>query len=199
MWPSCINNLSPVEDNLGKRLPDWIEQAFNKKGVSDKDEMFVPLFPISAIGTCKTSAYIECPNIPEHHVEHAEDGSDIGRYYWFDFDVVGADNKRIELRMALNEGDADCNDGFWGAVWERSTQELVVNILSSGDMETTIEAVSRKYVRMYKPHETWIPMLEENVQICENNLQLEKLVDLAIQICLYPNAEIIEGGVRLGG
>ena len=66
MWPSCINNLSPVEDNLGKRLPDWIEQAFNLKGIFNKSEMFVPLFPISVLGTCKTSAYIQCPNIPEH-------------------------------------------------------------------------------------------------------------------------------------
>ena len=96
------------------------------------------------------------------------------------------------------EIDADCNDGFWGAVWERNTKERVVNILSSGDMETTIEAVSKKYIRMYKPHEIWIPMLEESVQICEKNLELEKLVDLAVQICLYPNAEKIEGGVRMG-
>jgi hypothetical protein len=57
MWPSCINNLSPAKDNLGKRLPDWIEQAFNFKAVFDKSEMFVPLFPISVFGTRKTSRF----------------------------------------------------------------------------------------------------------------------------------------------
>ena len=188
MWPTCINNLLPAEEYSGKELPNWIEQAFNARGVLNKDEMFVPMFPISFLGTCETSAYIDCPNIPEHHVFHAEDGLDIGRYYWFDFDIVGADNERIQLRMALNEGDADCNDGFWGAVWERNTGERVVDILSSGDMETTIEAVSRKYISMYKPHEIWIPMLSKHIYA--KNLELEKLVDLAIEICLYPNATI---------
>lgn len=103
--------------------------------------------------------------------------------YVFDcWKFIGADNQQLELRMVLNEGDADCNDGFWGAVWERNTQELVVNILSSGDMETTIEAIPGRFLSMYKPHEIWIPTVSENRHLYAQNLELEKLVDLGIQI-----------------
>jgi len=182
MWPTCINHLSPRKNSLEEKLPNWIEQAFNARGILNQDEMFVPLVPISVLGTCKTSDYTECPNTPEHHVEAVKNGRSFGKYYWFDFDIIGADNQQLELRMVLNEGDADCNDGFWGAVWERNTQELVVNILSSGDMETTIEAIPGRFLSMYKPHGIWIPILHENRHIYAQNLELEKLVDLGMQI-----------------
>lgn len=61
-------------------------------------------------------------------------------------------------------------------------------------METTI-AVSKKYIDLYKPYDIWIPLLLKHIYA--NHLELEKLVDLAIQICLYPKAEITNTGVRL--
>ncbi|HLO50460.1 MAG TPA: hypothetical protein VK211_18735, partial [Kamptonema sp.] len=86
-------------------------------------------------------------------------------------------------------------DGFWGAVWRRNTGELVANILSSGDMETTIQAVSKKCIDLYKSYDIWIPLLSTHNYA--NNLELEKLVDLAIQICFYPKAEITDSGIRI--
>lgn len=61
-------------------------------------------------------------------------------------------SKTLELRMVLNEGDADCNDGVWGAVWERNTQELIANILSTGDCETTVHAVSEEEISFFSSY-----------------------------------------------
>ncbi len=83
--------------------------------------------------------------------------------------------------MVFNLGDADCNDGQWGAVWRRNTGELVANSFGTGDMETTIQAVSEKCIGPYKSHDVWLPLLG-NYRYA-NNLELEKLVSVAIQIC----------------
>lgn len=149
MWPACIKNLSPIKYALETgELPQWIRQAFNREGIFNEDEMVILIRPVSFLGTCSTPAYIDCPNTPDHYIEKARHPylHNVGKYYWFDFDILGSDAKLISLRMVVNEGDADCNDGHWGAVWERNTKELVVNILSTGDMETTIKAVSEKYI-----------------------------------------------------
>ncbi|WP_426545557.1 hypothetical protein [Dapis sp. BLCC M126] len=54
------------------------------------------------------------------------------------------------LRMVFNLGDADCNDVYWGAIWERNTGEIIANIISSGDMKITVEAISKQHIDMYK-------------------------------------------------
>ncbi|MEH1936712.1 MAG: hypothetical protein V7L14_24015 [Nostoc sp.] len=160
MWPTCIKNLSPIEYALETgELPQWIRQAFNREGIFNEDEMVIPIRPVSFLGNCSMAAYIDCRNTPKHHIERYQSGHrgnieiakhrgniEIATYYWFDFDIFGSDAKLISLRMVVNEGNADCNDGHWGAVWERNTKELVADILSTGDMETTIKAVSEKYI-----------------------------------------------------
>ncbi|MBD2183888.1 hypothetical protein H6S82_02615 [Planktothrix sp. FACHB-1355] len=124
-WPACIKNLSTVKNALGEELPTWIRQAFNKEGIFNEEKMIVPIRPISVLGQCSTAKYINCPNMPKHHIEnarnYAREGYNrasyldrIGRYYWFDFDLVSSDGTLIKLRMVVNRGDADCNDGMWG-------------------------------------------------------------------------------------
>ncbi|AUB41399.1 hypothetical protein COO91_07447 [Nostoc flagelliforme CCNUN1] len=44
--------------------------------------------------------------------------------------------------MVVNAGDADCNDGQWGEVWQPNTGKPVAQILSTGDMETTVQTTS---------------------------------------------------------
>ncbi len=206
-WPACIKNLSPVKNTLGAELPTWIRQAFNREGIFNEEEMIVPIRQISVLGQCSTAKYINCPNMPKHHIENARNRGRneygwnparyldrIGRYYWFDFDIVSSDGTLIKLRMVVNSGDADCNDGMWGAVWRRNTGELIADVMSTGDMETTI-AVSKKYIDLYKPYDVWIPLLLKHKYA--NNLELEKLVDLAIQICFYPEAEVTDTGFIL--
>lgn len=159
-WPACVNNLSPVKNKnpLEAESLAEIRKAFNEE--QNFDEIILPIRSISILGKCSTAKYLKCPNIPEHHRENARDYSRhyrrnpvsyfdrIGKYYWVDFDLVTSDEVLMKLRMVFNGGDADCNDGFWGEVWKRNTGELVANILSTGDMETTVQAVSKKYIEL---------------------------------------------------
>ncbi|MBW4523432.1 MAG: hypothetical protein KME16_27650 [Scytolyngbya sp. HA4215-MV1] len=104
-WPTCINNLSPIENVLGTEMPPWMKDAFNRRDIFNEDEMFVPIHSISVLEKCSTDQYIDCPNIPKHHLENAkryakEYGGNssqylkrIGRYYWLDFDLIGLDEE----------------------------------------------------------------------------------------------------------
>jgi hypothetical protein len=118
-----------------------------------------------------TSKYLKCPNIPEHHKEnarcdprrYAESEADYfrrhkksqvdyfnhtGQYYWVDFDVINSDEVLTKLRMVVNEGDADCNDGQWGEVWQRNTGKKIADILSTGDMKTTVQTCSSELEKL---------------------------------------------------
>lgn len=192
-WPDCIKNLQPptgftCQAFTGSELPTWIWSAFNKQGIFDRDEMIIPLRPISILGVCTIAQYSDCPNMPNHYLDKIQDRSSLvsnplgPAYYWFDFDIVSSDQALIKLRMAVNSGDADCNDGYWGAVWTRKRGELVANILSTGDMETTIQVVSDKYIDLYKPYNSWMPFGKSRKRYA-NDLELEKLIGLAIRIC----------------
>ncbi|MEB3343128.1 MAG: hypothetical protein VKJ25_20530 [Okeania sp.] len=155
----------------------------------------MPIRIVNILGRCSTAMYPDCPNTPQHHLHRVQrrEGDpnyDIGRYYWFDFDIVGIDGLLLPLRTVFNEGDADCNDGFWGVVWERNTEKIIANIISSGDMETTVEAVSKQHINMYQSQEILIPTIfdsdDDNGGLLDdiipaNNLKLEKIIRLAIQ------------------
>ncbi|NEP76913.1 MAG: hypothetical protein F6K39_01230 [Okeania sp. SIO3B3] len=180
-------------------IPELLKVAFNEKGIFNEDKMFMPVRIVNILGRCSTAMYLDCPNIPEHHLYHAEGCKEaldyhIGRYYWFDFDIVGTDGKFLPLRMVFNEGDADCNDGFWGVVWERNTEEIIANIISSGDCETTVEAISKQHINMYESQEILIPTIFDSTNhsggllddiIAAKDLKLEKIIRLAIQFYSY--------------
>lgn len=197
MWASCINQLLPFKNALRVEIPKFLRKAFNDKGILNDEEMFIPIFPVSLLGQCSTAAYVDCPNIPAHHIENAQDFGDnstrylnnVGRYYWFDFDITKLDATLLQLRMVFNEGDADCNDGLWGAVWERNTEELIANIMSTGDCETTIEASLRKYIDICESQDIWIPTSFNDDPLSwssveyANDLRLEKIIALAIRLC----------------
>ena len=155
-WPDCINNLKPPKNSLEGTVPKWIEKIYNENNVFDQSKMLVPFHPVKMLGTCTTDKYLECPNLPQHHIDNSNNLSDfrylkdIGRYYWFDFDIIDLQGDITELRMAYNEGDADCNDGRWGQVWERNTKGYVADILSTGDCETTVSASGKYSGRFFK-------------------------------------------------
>lgn len=200
MWATCTNELSPFAYELRAELPKFLKKAFNEAGISNDEEIFIPVRPVALLGTCSTAAYADCPNMPEHHIENSQWDddpayylNDVGRYYWFDFDVVWLDEEPLQLRMVFNEGDADCNDGLWGAVWERNTEEIIANILSTGDCQATVEVLSGKLADKYESQEIWIPTTFDRYDgydplPCEsvvyaNNLNLEKIISLAIRMC----------------
>ena len=161
--------------------------------------MILPIELVKALGTSNMGDYLACPNIPEHHLNNCTvfDGCDedytdyikgIGKYYWFDFDLTGADKIVIPLRMVFTLGDADTNDGYWGAFRDRESKELIADIISSGDGETTIKAVSKEHVKKYIPQELPDNILDEVFEILDSGItiiyvsELEKALTDAIYL-----------------
>ncbi|WP_426545556.1 hypothetical protein [Dapis sp. BLCC M126] len=68
MWPTCINKLSPFKGDFSVKIPELLKKAFNKKGIFIEDEMFMPIRIVNILGRCSTAMYINCPNIPDHHL-----------------------------------------------------------------------------------------------------------------------------------
>lgn len=164
-WHSSINNLSPVRNKnlLEAESLTELRESFSRKDTFD--EMIASIRSFSILGECSTSKYLSCPNIPDHHREnakcepkrYAESRAEysrrrrehqaeyfdyIGQYYWVDFDVVTSDGLLTKLRMVVNGGDGDCNDGHWGEVWQRNTGKRLADILSVGDAETEVTGSS---------------------------------------------------------
>ncbi len=200
MWPDCVNNLQPFENSLQAELPQFIVRAFQKQGIENLQEMVLPIQMIALLGKCGTETYMDCPNLPEWHVANSQSVgkepayylANIGRYYWFDVNILDAEQTVLPLRIVFNEGDADCNDGIWGAAWDRNTAERVANFKSVGDCETEIAVVSDTHLQAYKPHDIWIPTKFKNGKrddplpantIYAQDLELEKLIGLSIRWC----------------
>ncbi|NEU75396.1 hypothetical protein PI95_023270 [Hassallia byssoidea VB512170] len=120
-WPTCINKLSPVKNKNPLEGESLAELREAHTWTDTFDEMILSIRSVSILGTCSTAEYLECPNIPDHHRENArlygghpsKYFHNIGRYYWVDFDIITSDKLQLKLRMVVNEGDADCNDGQW--------------------------------------------------------------------------------------
>ena len=204
MWPDCLKNLNSLdayEISFIPNLPEGIKKIFREIGITEPKEMYIPIHFIKRLGECSTAAFPECFNLPEWHQENSEMnfGDDnynylerMGGYIWFDCDLEGEDGNILQLRTVYNVGDPDCNDGYWGEVWERNTGELVADLISSGDGECTIEAVSEDIIRNYKPHKLKITFHDVRGDsysmdvVYQNNLELEKVIALAIALdCFF--------------
>ncbi|MBD1844268.1 hypothetical protein H6F89_12865 [Cyanobacteria bacterium FACHB-63] len=199
MWAACINQLSPFPYELKAEMPKFLKKGFNDAGVFSENEMFMPIRPVALLGECSTDLYVDCPNIPEHHVENsqwydppAQYLRRVGKYSWFDFDVAYPNTQPLQLRMVVNEGDGDCNDGMWGAVWERNTEALIANILSTGDSEAPVQAITQEHINLYEPDAIWFPSRfderDDDPIPCmtmeyANDLVLEKIIGVAIRVC----------------
>ena len=204
MWPLCINNLKPIDNSQESQLPSFLVKAFQERGIVNLQEIFVPICKVSLLGSCGTEEYLECPNLPEWHIENSklyEPGeylSDIGKYYWFDFNLVDIEKNESFYRAIFNEGDVDCNDGIWGACWDRNTGILVANFESTGDCESTITLTSSEHLNAYQPHSIWMPFTSAQdadgapypfTIYYSKNLEIEKLMGLAIRWC-FATAQI---------
>ncbi len=203
MWPRCLNELEPFEFQLQAELPKFLKQVIEKAGLSE--QTFLPVRSLKLLGKCSTASFVDCPNMPEHHTESANAGDRyfdvVGKYYWFDFDACIPDGDNcLPLRVVFNVGDADSNDGIWGAVWHRDSGALVANITTSGDCESIINVVAVTQAEMFESQD--IPIVEllagekkrdrlfksPNPMPCEsliygNQLKLEKIIALAISLC----------------
>ncbi|NER80612.1 MAG: hypothetical protein F6K42_13765 [Leptolyngbya sp. SIO1D8] len=208
MWPTCFYELKPFNRSLKDELPQFLVDTFYRNEIKDLKEMLVPIRVVTLLGKCSMDKYIDCPNFPEWHLQNsgASMGSlidyqylaEIGRYYWFEFDLMGSTQNPMPFRIVFDEGDADCKDGIWRACWDRNTGEIVANLKSVGDCVTEIEMVSKKPIQAYKPHNAWILVFaekEEEDSLPDNllpvdmlyaaNLELEKYIGLAIRWCWF--------------
>jgi hypothetical protein len=196
MWATCIDELSPIQYQVRDEIPKFLRKGFHDEGVLNDADIQLPIRLITALGKCKTALYTDCPNMPNWHIQNSRysDGylERVGLYYWFDFDIVYLDEIPLQFRMVFNEGSADCNDGIWGAVWDRNTQDLIANIFSSGDCEATLEALSNSHIKKCEEQDTWFPIDfdRENEQdplpceiSCAKDLKLEQLLALVIRWC----------------
>lgn len=226
MWPVCLNNLSHQKYQVNEEITEFLKDVFKKalkaQGKLNNNEILIPVRLVSLLGSCTMAEYPDIPNTPIHHADDDDwdDPADLLEHLseleceWVDFDIIDANHQSLPLRMVFNWGDGDTNDGFWGAVWERNTEELVANILSTGDCETTIEAASKQYIDRYQSQETLIPiddayelefdnpeltsaseMWDTSFMVYANKLEIEKLIGLALRLRLSMYRLLLRDGV----
>ncbi|MFO0825930.1 MAG: hypothetical protein U0792_22895 [Gemmataceae bacterium] len=196
-WPTCINALTPFPQPLGATPPDDLVNAFRQLGWPDDT---LPVRMITLLGTCTTDKYKEDRNLPEWHQEHAEEDEgyleDTGRYFWCDFDLMDRNGVATRLRMTFNAGDADCNDGTWGMVWDRDSGESVADLTSVGDCEGRVELKPKK-PSGYAPHGLPVPDDNEAFEACKlpftlvyaSDAEFEKLLGIAMRWCFSCSRE----------
>ncbi|KAG4067680.1 hypothetical protein HA402_005452 [Bradysia odoriphaga] len=85
----------------------------------------------------------DLPNIPQHHKDYFDERC--GRMPRTN--IFGFEYKGLKYKLFRNMGDGDCNDGNFGAVFAEN-EEKIVDLISSGDMETTIESLKSDDTRL---------------------------------------------------
>lgn len=90
------------------------------------------------VGTFETTLLKEDSYIPDFIREHIEDdlGMEMGRYYVLELEIIDGASKCHKLLGVINEGDADCNTGYWGPVYLRPSFKQVGGLVSCGDCES---------------------------------------------------------------
>ena len=192
-WPAFIDEMESTRAD--STLPNFLKEVYKNPELSKEVIICFPLHLVNSFARFAFADYPDCLNIPEHDryaleaaARYDDDISDLPGYYCCDFDVEDAGKKVFSLRMIYNAGYGDCNDGFWGAVWDKKTKALVAYIMSTGNCETTI-AVITEYRQQFRPYAAWVPANSDmdrkhsigNV-IYKNDHQLEKFICLAILI-----------------
>ena len=68
MWPACLNHLTPFVCEIKPYIPEFLEEDWDAvKQISEYKVPF-PVRLVSLLGHWATSAYPDCPTLPEHHV-----------------------------------------------------------------------------------------------------------------------------------
>ena len=144
-WPGCIVEGEDLVPFNKEKFTDLVKQT---GGQLKLDEIIsVPKF----ICRNSTEEFLNCPNLPEHHTEVVRVNKDdyendylsfIGYYYWIDVEIFDAFKESHRFRVVFNQGDADCNDGIWGAAYVRESGLKVLDFISSGDCHSTLATVA---------------------------------------------------------
>lgn len=127
---------------------------------------------------------VNFPNLPDWHKEEFDEWR---HEILPDSKVVCFEYEGSNYKLRINNGDADCNDGMFGALYD-DDDEIIVNLKSTGDMETTIESVKDDDEEIDSDlSEQLSPYLQYFEVILENNTELEYLVFKVLleNNCLY--------------
>lgn len=209
-WPSCIEKLRRDREFSNRPYANSLKRAFRIP--AQDGDLFMPVQSISYLGRGGTDLYWQCPNTPEHHLNNASSWEPepigwfegVGQYYGFDFVAKGPGGVCLPLRVLINAGDGDCNDGVWGEAWSLEDGRRVAHIRSTGDCESTIEVIS--CAEMFEgldlpilgmvrndqagdPGDHEVEEIRENglhlSPLCNrfaNNSKLERIIDLSIKM-----------------
>jgi predicted DNA-binding WGR domain protein len=166
-WPACLGLLEPFSGEASSEPPRIIADLIEREAPEAFEGL--PIRIEAVLGRCPLWAYPRCPNLPEHHIPDYSLDEDIDElefkviarerafpYIWSDLALTDAKGKEYRIRMAFNRGDPDVNDGYWGAAWDLENRRRIADIVSSGDMETTIE-VRRDFTKAWRERGAWLP------------------------------------------
>lgn len=114
---------------------------------------------------------VNFPNLPDWHKEAFEDLPDES---FPDAKVICFEYNGSNYKLQINMGEADSNDGCFGALFD-STGNQIVDILSTGDNETTFQSLKSDDAKISNEHLAKItPYLRYNLLL--NSTELEYLV-----------------------
>ena len=115
--------------------PEFPDYPFFKLGIVTKLEL---------IGSFATGKWKEDPEMPDFLSYH---NYELGIYRVADVEIFDGNDGTKKLTVVINDGDGDCNTGYWGAIFEQCDKKEIARIISSGDTETTIRAeVPNNYI-----------------------------------------------------
>lgn len=80
---------------------------------------------------------IDFPNLPDWHKRDFEEWR---QEMLPNSKVTHFEYEGLNYKLRLNNGDPDCNDGMFGALYDESDR-IIANLESTGDMETTIASL----------------------------------------------------------
>jgi len=94
------------------------------------------------LGTCRrlgefpTQEWKEDPRMADFMEYH---NYSFCRYNVLELTIIDGSGQPARLLGVINDGDADCNSGFWGSVYLRPSFTEIGGIVSSGDTESSWE------------------------------------------------------------
>ena len=165
MWPNSIENLIPFKRTQLEDLFEFLRENFKRNGITDPEPIFDIVQIVSLLSICSNDEYIDCPKMPEWHLENADDDvccpeaylADISRYCWFDFNILDRDRHILPLRAVFNIGHANDRDGIGGVAWDLNTGREVAHFRNIGGATGEIEVISQQHIDSYQPHNLCFP------------------------------------------
>ncbi len=181
MWLNCIKNITPFIQL--KELFEFLSESFKRNGITEPDNIYDLVQIVALLEISSNDEYIDCPKMPEWHLENADDDvcepeaylADIYRYYWFDFNILDRDRNILPLRAVFNRGYADYNDGIWGVAWDRNTGREVAHFRNIGGDTGETEVISQQHIDSYHPHNLCFP--DQFGSSIRRNINLSKRED----------------------